>query len=163
MSCRKAITLEQAIITARGFHREMHQLLMGTPRDKKYGRFPLSNRFNRGMSFYFLSLCLTILDEVPLYFGNSKSKTICETNAKAVHTIAPPTEGKRLATLDLFFDATGRVVLPIPLILMGSEVCLFFRNQIYLFEGYGKQQKSPAGRTKVKEKIEKARFCMLSE
>jgi hypothetical protein len=39
--------------------------------------------------------------------------------------LAPPSEGKRLATIDPFFDACGKLVLPLPLILMGSEVWFF--------------------------------------
>lgn len=42
-----------------------------------------------------------------------------------MHTLSPDKEGKRLGTLDPFFDANGKILLPIPLILMGSEVCPF--------------------------------------
>ena len=79
--------------------------------------------------------CPQRVDEVPLYYGQP-GKSVCETNAKAVHAVAPPFEGKRLATLDLFVDAEGCLLLPVAIILIGSEVCVFcltfFSHIIYL-------------------------------
>jgi hypothetical protein len=65
---------------------------------------------------------IDLLDEVPVYFGQP-GKSICPTNAKAVRAIAPPSEGKRLATIDPFFDSNGLLLLPLGIILMGSVVC----------------------------------------
>ena len=58
-----------------------------------------------------------------MYFGEP-GKTICPTNSKAVHAAGPPSEGKRLATIDPFFDSNGVLLLPLAIILIGTEVCL---------------------------------------
>jgi hypothetical protein len=72
--------------------------------------------------FYFCLFLAYLLDEVPVYFG-APGKTLCMTNSKAVHCSGPASEGKRLATIDPFFDSNGLLVLPLPVILIGTEVC----------------------------------------
>jgi hypothetical protein len=138
-SCSKSISLEEAIISSRGYHREFFALISNKEFgqfDEKYGRYNLSQRFNRGkfdLILYIMHLLyIIIVDEVPIYFA--PGKTLCLTNSKAVHAIAPNNEGKRLATIDPFFDAHGLLVLPVPIILIGSEVFeRFLKRRIYLF------------------------------
>lgn len=82
---------------------------------------PLVGDLTEVQTWWDLWLFLIDIDEVPICFG-STGKTITEVNAKAVHAVAHEKEAKRIATMDPFFSAEGKLLLPLSLILKGSKV-----------------------------------------